>query len=710
MKRLVSALFLACIIVAPGGVAPRGPRTGVSWADPSERDLDAYGGFNRLTCTNKTGHFILTKVNNRWWFCTPAGHVFISMSVGAVAPATKGTFDCNHQSAYDLLVRKYGDVTYNWASHTLRRMAAWGFNSVGQDSVGVVTANANCRGCVWPGGTRLTRLPYISEDNPISYASVNVRGYARGKMKDIMNGVNGNYAAYRAMLPDVFDPNLDQWWRGELADRRMPNVVTNSPWILGVFTDDSDYFWGSGAGTDFPTYPSGHNNANIGYLAMIASPTQTYEQATQYGGKKVLYTDALVYSKASVTNPTSPCSVTSPCSLRDDLWQEYRGSISALNQAWGSNYTTFDSTGTAVKGEEIGTGDGTTKAFTHTLAHSPVSPNSLLILVGGSARAGDCAWFHRNCGASPKTGSIGSPDPGQIDQSSSKIDYATGAITVTFASPPASGTVVTADYIWGGWMAGGRGLMDESGSSRWIGNNNFCLEKGSSPYTVCVPGQDGAPSANPRTGADLDEWISQLSAYYFKTMRAGLARYSSIPYLGLDTIGSWSTPSSSYFLTGAKPYVGGAFVQLYADLPSAAQARAMYSYLTQYLGDVPLLDFITLVAEADSAESCHPGPSSLPTQQVRGQMYLDTVKTFLTTPSYNHDYPWVGFGWWAWQDFQNQNQGLVSIHDNAYDGRAATKAPGKDPWGFPTGGEDADFGDCLSAVRQANALWQNLSP
>jgi hypothetical protein len=28
-------------------------------------------------------------------------------------------------------------------------------------------------------------------------------------------------------------------------------------------------------------------------------------------------------------------------------------------------------------------------------------------------------------------------------------------------------------------------------------------------------------------------------------------------------------------------------------------------------------------------------------------------------------------------------------------------APGKDPWGFTTGGEDQDYGDFLSTVREA---------
>lgn len=676
----------------------------------SKSGLDQYGGLMEMPCENKTGHFILTKVDNRWWFCAPKGHRFISMSVGNVMPAGKGTLDCNGQSAQDFLVRKYGDVTYDWGWQTLKRMTAWNFNSVGQDSYGLVTPAYSCHNCAWPGGKAPIKLPYIVEDKPAQYATVNVRGYAKGYIKDIMNGVNDNYRAYRATLPDVFDPNLGEWWRGELADHRLPDVTENSPWVLGVFTDDSDYFWGSGAGTDFPSYPSGHNNPNIGYLVMISSPTQTYKQSTQYGSKQILYTNTKVFAKANAANPTIKCSISNPCSLRDYLWEKYEGDIGALNHAWGSKYTTFDSSGKQITGEVIGTGDGTTTVFTHKLMYTPISPNSLLVSVGSNATAGDCAWFHPNCRASSSTGSIGSPTPDAVLQNASSIRYSTGVITITFAKPPKSGTSITADYIYNGWMAGGTGLMDESGDSPWIGSNSFCLEKSSSPYSVCVPGQRGFPNINPQIGTDLNNWISQMSAEYFKTLRTDMKRYSSLPYLGLDTIGSWAAPSSKEFLRGAAPYIDAAFVQLYADKPDAQQGLAMYSYLTQYLGDVPLMDFITLVSEPDSAESCHPVEGSFPTQQARGQEYLSTVRTFLTTPGFNKDYPWVGFGWWAWQDFQNANQGLVSIHDNAYDGVEATKAVGKDPWGYPTGGESANYGDCISWVKQANTIWLNLNP
>ena len=41
----------------------------------------------------------------------------------------------------------------------------------------------------------------------------------------------------------------------------------------------------------------------------------------------------------------------------------------------------------------------------------------------------------------------------------------------------AAGASITVNYIYGGWMAGGTGLMDEDGSHiTWVGTNPFCLE------------------------------------------------------------------------------------------------------------------------------------------------------------------------------------------------------------------------------------------
>jgi hypothetical protein len=333
---------------------------------------------------------------------------------------------------------------------------------------------------------------------------------------------------------------------------------------------------------------------------------------------------------------------------------------------------------------------------------------------------GDCPWFHSACVATTaNTGTLGSPAANLTTQATSTINYSTGAITITFTTAPAVGASITVNYVYGGWMAGGTGLMDEDGShSAWVGTNPFCLE-GADPnyptYFSCVGGggnNNPVPDANPAFGADLDNWVSQFAAKYFKTMHDDLKAVSKVPYFGMDILGSWGGPAYSKFLQGATPYLDGAYITNLGQYWSSTNAEFLtrYQYQTRYLGDLPFMTFNALTAEADSSMSCHlsPGSTDFATQTARGQAWYNMVSALLTTPSYNGTYPLVGFDWWSWQDTQGLNMGLVSIHDNAYDGHEAVSgtllcsAPHK---AFTCGGEAANYGDVITPVKSANLFW-----
>ena len=673
--------------------------------------LDQYGGLMSQSCTNTTGHFILSKINNRWWFCTPDGHVFISMSVGNVVPNSNPTLDCAGNNTYLIYNAKYGDATYNWAWNTLKRITAWGFNSVGQDSTGLVSPTTTCSNCVWPGGKQPIPVPFLMEPKPSEYASINYYGYLNSPVKDEIVGTNGNYTAWRGgALFDAFDPNLKAEWQNELVKAKL--LKSNYPYLLGIFTDDSDYFTGFGDGPDFV---AGDTNPNLGYITLITSPVQTFNHASWFQKKALLYTSSMVYSKAQATNPAhGTCSISNPCSLRDYLYDKYSGSIAALNNAWGSNYTSFDSSGTQVPGETIGTGNGNQTAFTYTLAHTAVSPYSVLISLGGVPQIGDCPWFH--CSAPSNTGVLMSSGSNYL--ASSTINYSTGAITLNFVTPPPLGTSITISYTYGGWMAGGTGLMDESGSGGWVGTNNYCLEGPDSKfskYFTCTGavGYKAKPNANAALAADVDNWVSQFSAQYFKTMHDGLKAVSDIPYLGLDSFGQYTY---SKVLQGAAPYVDGGFVGAQNWSQSVPlqprEFQSAYQYFTNYIGDVPLVAISYPVANPDSAYRCNaPGATDLKTQANRGQAWYSTVTYLLTTPGANGTYPFVGFDWWAWHDFQGANQGLVSLHDNAYDGHEDVSGPvacSAPLESLSCGGEQGNYGDAISRVRAATTYWLTM--
>ena len=131
-----------------------------SWADEDKSlgsgdfDYCRFGGY-QSTKAKATGFFRVEKIDGRWWFVDPDGHLFWSVgsdSIGAnvttpvqgreplfaaLPPAEilggrggGGRAGANFY-AWNL-VRRFGpDWSAPWIDTTLRRMAAWGFNTIG---------------------------------------------------------------------------------------------------------------------------------------------------------------------------------------------------------------------------------------------------------------------------------------------------------------------------------------------------------------------------------------------------------------------------------------------------------------------------------------------------------------------------------------------------------------------------------------------------
>src|SRR5262249_21996731 len=155
----------------------------------------------------------------------------------------------------------------------------------------------------------------------------------------------------------------------------------------------------------------------------------------------------------------------SKLALRNALSAEY-GTVGALNTAWRSSYTTFDSSGvcvgsqpitcaTRVSADSVGTGNGSTLTISTTLSHTTVSGFSLQILVAGRPVAGDLG-----------NGTLYGPN------ASGTINYSTGALSITFTAgnAPASGAAITATYVANGWGIG-TGFLDEDDrpAHTWMG-------------------------------------------------------------------------------------------------------------------------------------------------------------------------------------------------------------------------------------------------
>jgi len=630
----------------------------------SGNPLDQYGGIVAMPSQNqRTDMFRLEKFpNNKWMFVDPANNAFFMTAIYVLDQST--STDDMGSSYYNRTKAKYGDTDLTWGPAQVRRIQFWGFNTVGPFSSSYTLAvESNSE---WPGdGSNPAKAPFIGFFRPSYYSMTNQSNWAPQPVKNMFAGVSQYYTGYRPYdgIADYYDSNWSTFLTNELANDSLATMISGSAYkryMIGVSLDDSDDLFGFGAGPDFTTEPQqGSNNPHLGWLVLVMSPTQT--ASSQYSK---IYTDTTVYSKQA---------------LQDQMVAKY-STISALNSAWGSNYTTFDSSGTTINGQSVGTGDGSTTQFNATLTDTTVTPFTLQILVAGTPVGGDLG-----------NGTLWGPSL------SGSINYSTGALSITFTTAPASGASITANYVQNGWGIGS-GLMDEDGRPShqgWVGTD----------YTYMT-------DVNPSLKKDLDSFLYQIANQYFSVGRAKVEAWlPGTLFMGPTTLGTWSVPSNRNVLKAAAlsldvMAIGGGWPLSQAEL----------DFIYKYYGDKPFYVGAYRTANADSAFWRYKGgPSDFPTQQARGEDYLNAAATFPTGQySANGSRPYVGVVWWQYLDNwgEKADWGLVSLSDNAYDGNEAVKGTGGVGQRTVTcspplqqylcGGEERNYGDVITSVKSAH--------
>ncbi len=272
--------------------------------------LDSYGGLANVSLpVTATGYFQVKKIGARWVFVDPSGHPFWMLGVFAVDLNT----DTSTGQSY--VLNKYGGLA-SWGLQAVRRLQKWGFNSTAEySSAYVVPLNHD--------GSYETSdpMPWVDILRPAHYSLYNYGNYAPGPVKDLVNGLDAIYQNYRGdTLPDVFDPNF-QTFADNFAKAMTSPAEATSPWLIGTATDDLDDLWGFGPGPDLP---AARNSSNIGWLVLCTD----FQQSTNARFSQS-YSDTKVYSKYALAS-----------------WLQAKyGTIAALNNAWGSNYTSFGDSG-----------------------------------------------------------------------------------------------------------------------------------------------------------------------------------------------------------------------------------------------------------------------------------------------------------------------------------------------------------------------------
>jgi hypothetical protein len=216
-------------------------------ARPTVADRDEYGGWAGGPQLPATGYFRTEKLGGKWWLVTPNGHLFFSLGVDTVTEREGSTIVDGREQMFEWLPgaadplaahyhptkswmasdreplhrafnfytanlqRKYSDDwDSTWQAVTMARLAAWGFNTVGNWSD--------------PRLYALQKLPYVGTLE------------VRGNLERI-----SNIPPFPTLsIYDTFDPRfpqaVDQGVRAA-AERR------NDPWLIGYFVDN-EFPWG----------------------------------------------------------------------------------------------------------------------------------------------------------------------------------------------------------------------------------------------------------------------------------------------------------------------------------------------------------------------------------------------------------------------------------------------------------------------------------
>lgn len=658
--------------------------------------LDIYGGDAAAPCSGgATAYFEVQKdsQDHRWWFCDPAGNHFYLNAVEVVNGS-----DANGYG--NIMSEKYHDTRYRGYGALINRLQAYGFNAVSDNSSLYALPVKTVAGAGNP-----TQAPFI-------YLYEGARGNLNQAypFKDLFSTASPAYTGWRAdTLPDVFDPNFashasatsthdSPWGTGETFTSF--SALDASPWLVGVEVGDTDDL----ASFKIARPQSEGVGWHIGWFAATAAPYEVYSGRWYH-----------VFSNPNVETKQAWAA-----------WLQQTGNggpgyptIQDLNAAWGSDYSTFGSSGVSYS-ETIGIGDGKTTSFSYTLKHTVVDPMSVAIVMNSSTVSGDCPWFDNtgyylrdsdphDCGKGipVKTGVIGTmmttygtsgvPMTSPALTSGGTIDYLTGQLIVTFATAPTAGTIIKTNYTAGGWphsLTGGKGLLDEDGTNDWF------------PQQWCLP--DLLENNPPQVDLDLDNFMTYYAGRYFSTVASAVRKL--LPHhlvLSPSFLGAYDRPG---ILQQAAKYLDVIDLQ---EVDDPSQLVAAYGIVKKpiYLDERFTANPDSQFAEYPCATT-NPQLSCQPTQAARGRAYVATYQRDLALKGADGDGFLVGWNFLEMTDItgQHMNYGLFSQLDNGYNGVEDQEGPKPclpevTAPGYVCGNAPGNYGDFLTPVARANLSW-----
>ncbi len=259
------------------------------------------------------------------------------------------------------------------------------------------------------------------------------------------------------------------------------------------------------------------------------------------------------------------------------------------------------------------------------------------------------------------------------------------------------GTIAALNSAWGsnyatfdddGGYGEGKGLLDEDGRHQdWLGSDFYSLS-----------------DAKPAVRDDMNAFLYEFARHYAETMVKAIREVDHHHLIFSPiALNSWGARAREQALKGmADGGIDAFFVSFDPVHPDLTGNNQTYDITGR-----PAMVWYGVNANEDSAMHGQKpiyGAPNFDTQQKRGEAYARDLDDFYNAQGNNGDHYILGIDFWELVDnpHEKTNWGLITTRDNAYDGKEAVRAAGKNAAGFATGGEDQDYGDFLSAVTNAN--------
>ena len=645
--------------------------------------LDIYGGLlSGHLATEATGLVHVKKINGHWVYYTALGNPMWEISFDNARLTTQLGVDIDGHGTDYFAAQKYAigkgpkdgftDAKMRWAYYTRAMARSWGFTGTGGYSYYPVIPNVGVNN--WPIPTMGT-MP----SNLMTYVITH-----NNSASALKAGAKNIYASVWAQtgpspyFADPFDPNFAA---SAYAVAHTLIGHNSDPLVRYILTGQVDQLRGL-LGT----------HLHIGFVVAASAPNISSD-LNAYGGTTVYYSDTTNYAKYA---------------LRDYLASTY-ANVAALNTAWGTHYTTFDNAGGWGTGtgflDENGTGlcstwnhvgpsypcanahmQGDLDAFATQLVRKYYKTlytnyRAVTQYMLQSTDYADSNWRYALAGA---VDTDGTPLVDIVSLSSlntaNQVDIDAGALIYSIIGRP----IIFHEQE----MANNDSAVSMKGTITAVTSLGTGTECGVASQGVQIFSED----------ADFWWWNGATNGVSMLIPWSSLAtlKFSSVPY--------YKTDGKSKYEYYFRRFIDAHNVIVCPGNFGAANRTMLLSFLKP--GD-------TFERIEESMWENTPD-----TQEARGDRYANVLSSVWNRKAANGDHYGLGIEYWAWWDnnwihslyYEVENYGLVTPYGNAYDGVQAVKAHITDQWGFPAGGESANYGNFIGKVAAANqSIYKSLA-